>query len=129
MHAIDTKNKNYIKNDYFEINLAEGLYKNRFEITFTNGTLSSTSAEINSNFTILQNNSRQELTILNPNILEIKEIQLFEITGKLIYKKAKLEPSSSHKISTSELSNGVYFVTIETKNGKKITQKIIVSPN
>ena len=118
-----------IKNDYFEITLAEGLYKNRFEITFTNGTLSSTSAEINSNFTILQNNSRQELTILNPNILEIKEIQLFEITGKLIYKKAKLEPSSSHKISTSELSNGVYFVTIETKNGKKITQKIIVSPN
>ena len=105
------------------------MYKNRFEITFTNGTLSSTSAEINSNFTILQNNSRQELTILNPNILEIKEIQLFEITGKLIYKKAKLEPSSSHKISTSELSNGVYFVTIETKNGKKITQKIIVSPN
>ena len=67
--------------------------------------------------------------IENNFILEIKEIQLFEITGKLIYKKAKLEPSSNHKISTSELSNGVYFVTIETKNGKKITQKIIVSPN
>lgn len=118
-----------IKNNYFEITLAAGLYKNRFEISFTNGTLSSTTADTNSNFVILQDNSKQELTILNPDVLDIKEIQLFEITGKLIYKETKLAASSNHIISTSVLSDGIYFVTIEINNGKRITQKIIVSPN
>jgi len=115
-----------IKNGYFETMLPAGNYNNRFEITFRDGTLS-VSNPIKENVTLIQNNVSQQLTLLNPNSMEIKAVTLFDITGKTLFNRTKLGNKTSYEFSTSSLSEAVYLVKVETSDGQSFGQKIIVS--
>jgi hypothetical protein len=114
-----------IKNGSFEIALPEGTYANRFEVTFVNTALS-TDTVVKDNFLIVQNNDNQTLTVNNPNGLDIKSADLFDITGKLIFKKVDLGVNSSYEFSTSGLSDGVYIAKITSIDGKSKAQKVII---
>lgn len=114
-----------IKNGFFEITLSEGMHTNRFEITFLNTALSADVNTIN-NFIIVQNNNNQLLSVANPNSLDLKSAYLFDISGKLIFKKVDLGSNSTYEFSTSTISDGVYLVKLETSDGKSTVQKIIV---
>lgn len=114
-----------IKNGFFEISLAQGTYANRFEITFLNTALSNDSNVVN-DFIVVQNNNSQTLTINNPNGLDIKSADLYDISGKLIFKKADLGVKSSYEFSTSGISDGVYIAKIISVDGKSKAQKVII---
>ena len=115
-----------IKNSYYETTLLAGVYNNRFEITFKNEALSVTNP-IKENVVVVQNNTSQLLTVSNPNLLDIKSILLFDITGKLLFNKVNLGVRSSYEFSTSSLSDAVYLVKINSSDGQSLAQKIIVS--
>jgi hypothetical protein len=66
------------------------------------------------------------LTILNPDLLELKEINLFDLTGKRILERNKPNIEAEYRFSTSGLSKAVYIVKIKTDKGE-YSQKIIVS--
>jgi hypothetical protein len=114
-----------IKNGFFEIALPQGIYANRFEVTFLNTALS-TDTIVKDNFLIVQNNDNQTLTVNNPNGLDIKSADLFDISGKLIFKKVDLGVDSSYEFSTSGLSDGVYIAKIISVDGKSKAQKVII---
>lgn len=114
-----------IKNTIFEIALPEGTYANRFEVTFLNNALS-TDTVVKDDFIIVQNNNNQTLTVNNPNGLDIKSADLFDISGKLIFKKADLGVKSSYEFSTSGISDGVYIAKIISVDGKSKAQKVII---
>lgn len=114
-----------IKNTIFEISLPQGIYANRFEVTFLNTALS-TDTVVKDNFLIVQNNDNQTLTVNNPNGLDIKSADLFDISGKLIFKKVDLGVDSSYEFSTSGLSDGVYIAKIISVDGKSKAQKVII---
>ncbi len=114
-----------IKNGFFEINLPVGTYTNRFEVTFINSALSIDNSAL-MNFSIVQNNTNQLLSISNPKSLDVKSVGLFDITGKLIFKKINLGVKSTYEFSTSGLSDGLYLVKLNDINGKSIGQKIII---
>ena len=78
------------------------------------------------NFDIVQNNTNQLLTVSNPNALEIKEVSLFDVAGKLIFSKTKLGSNKNYEFSTSGLSEGVYIVNLITTDNKKQGKKISV---
>ncbi|HNP32209.1 MAG TPA: T9SS type A sorting domain-containing protein [Flavobacterium sp.] len=116
-----------IKNAEYEFVLPiEGTYSNRFEITFKNQALS-VSNLIKDNIFILQNNTDQQLTISNPNLLDVKEVRLFDMLGKQIFRKVNLGSKTSYEFTTASLSEGVYLVKIESADGQNIGQKIIIS--
>lgn len=117
-----------IKNEAYLINLPTGVYNDRFEITFKNDALS-VSNPIIENIIVIQNNASQLLTVFNPNLLDIKSVTLFDMTGKLLFDKIKLGSKNSYEFSTTSLSDGIYLVKIQSSDGQSKTQKIIVSSN
>ena len=110
---------------FYEVNLPAGNNTTQFEITFTNSTLAVNSNEI-SEFNILQNNTTQFLTVSNPKNLNIKEVSLFDLSGKLIFNKSTLGNDKSYKFSTSGLSEAIYIVNVITAEGLKQGQKVSV---
>lgn len=117
-----------IKNDTYIVILPTGIYNNRFEITFKNDALSA-SNPIKENVVVFQNNTNQLLTVSNPNLLDLKSVTLFDISGKKIFSHLNLASNSSYTFSTAALSDGVYLAKIQCSDGKNKVQKIIVSSN
>lgn len=116
-----------VKNSSFEATLPAGNYNNRFEITFRDANALSVSNPIRENIIIVQNNTGQQLTLSNRNLMEIKTVTLFDITGKLLFNKTNVGNKSNYEFSTASLSDAVYLVKVETNDGQSFGQKIIVS--
>lgn len=116
-----------IKNGSFETTLPAGNYTNRFEVTFRDANTLAIANPIKENIAVVQNNPAQQLMLSNPNMIEIKAVTLFDITGKLILNKTNLGSKSSYAFSTSSLSQAVYLVKVQTNDGQSFGQKIIVS--
>lgn len=115
-----------IKNGEYEFVLPQGVYNNRFEITFKTDALSNHDV-IKNNVVIYQNNSVETLVVSNPNMFDIKIINLYDIAGKRIINKEKLSTLNEYSISTSGLADATYIVEIFSKENIKFSQKIIVS--
>jgi hypothetical protein len=122
--ALDNSYHSINENPY-NVVLPTGVYNNRFELTFLNSTLS-TDSLIKDDFIIVQNNNNQMMTVTNPNALDLKSADLFDISGKLIFKKLDLGQKPSYEFSTSGISDGVYIVKIVTVDGKSKAQKVII---
>jgi hypothetical protein len=71
-------------------------------------------------FSIYPNPTTSVLNILNNNNVEIKNISVTDINGRVV----KNETGSLTQINVSDLNAGVYFVTIEAAEGKT-TKKFI----
>lgn len=82
-------------------------------------TLSNEDFDSNS-FSIYPNPTSSVLNISNPNSLEIKNILVVDINGRIV----KNQSDSLSQINVSDLNAGVYFVTIEAAEGKT-TKKFI----
>ena len=114
-----------LKIEAYQVNLETGIYNSRFEITFKDSALNTTTNTIES-LVVIQNNTNQLLSISNPNLKEIKTVQLYDISGKLILNKETLETKTDYEFATNALSEAVYIVKIATKNNEIYNQKIIV---
>lgn len=115
-----------LKTQDYHVDLSQGHYYNRFEITFSNGaTLTHNDAE-SYELEIFQNNTTSQLTILNPNILNVKTVSLFDVTGKIILNFNELSAQSNYSFPTKNLSEGVYIVNVSLDNSNTISKKVIV---
>lgn len=114
-----------VKSGNYEISLPTGVYNDRFELTFTTSALS-VPAVTNDSFDVLQNNVNQQLTIANPNLIDIKSFSLYDITGKLILGSTRLGSEEKYQFSTSGISEGVYIVKLVTQENQYFSQKIAV---
>ncbi len=115
-----------ILNGIFEVNLPAGVNNDQYEITFTNSTLAVNNNNI-SNFTVFQNNDKELLNVANPNKIEINNIILYDVVGKVIFDKKETSAKDSYQFSTSTYSDGVYIVKIVSKDNKEFSQKVIIS--
>jgi hypothetical protein len=114
-----------LKTESYSVSLNTGVYDNRFQITFRGFNLSSNSRTIH-NFVITQINTRQILTISNPNSVDLKSVTLYDISGKVIFEQKALGRKSLLEFPTGNLNEGVYIVKIEPVDDYIVTQKIIV---
>jgi hypothetical protein len=80
----------------------------------------STISNLISNINIYPNPTENFLNISNPNNVEIKNISVVDINGRIV----KNQSDSLSQINVSDLNAGVYFVTIEAAEGKT-TKKFI----
>jgi hypothetical protein len=57
---------------------------------------------------------------------ELKTCYVYDILGKLIFSKIGLGSKTNYSFSTSNLSDGIYIVKLETNEKTEIGQKVIV---
>ncbi|MDY2586877.1 T9SS type A sorting domain-containing protein [Winogradskyella aquimaris] len=124
----DTYNDVYVnlRDQDYELNIEPGNYTDRFEIVFTPGqALSINDLEV-SDLIIRQDNDIHELSVINPNGLDVKTIEVFDMTGKRMLNQLYDSVSNRYQLSTVNLSDGVYIVNVTSKNNTVSSEKIIV---
>ncbi len=77
---------------------------------------------INQNIRLYPNPTDGILRISNPNFIQIKKIEVFNIYGQTLSIEIQKE-----RIDLNKLKSGIYFIQIEDENGKKGSFKIIKS--
>ncbi len=112
-------------NEPYTIFLNEGLYKDRFYLTFKGKTTNSTNIPPLENIKTYMDNTHSELVILNDKNHTLDQLQVFAITGQLILHKNINTDETEIRIPLS-VKTGVYLVNIGSKDGKTSTTKIIV---
>ena len=115
-----------IKNSFYEMVLPAGVNNTQFEITFKNGSTLGIEDVAKESFLMYQNNNTKNLTISNPLQKELVACNLYDVVGKIIFTKKDLGTNSSYSFTTANLSDGIYFVKLATKENTIINQKIIV---
>lgn len=63
---------------------------------------------------------------ISTNIGGATEISIFDIQGKKV-KTVKCHTETIQKINTAQLSNGIYIVKIQTKNGQESIHKLVIN--
>lgn len=130
IHSIENNSYHNLKQSPFEVDLPAGHHTNQFEITFTATFTAKQSLSLDEKntafFEVQQNNTTQELTINNLNAIALKEISVFDISGKKLFSTTKLNATSKHSYPTSTWSDGVYIVKITTTENRIESKKIVV---
>jgi len=116
-----------LRENNYEINLPQGTYTDRFEITFTSEALNIDQVITVEDLSIYQNNQLAQLTISNPKLLEVKQVNLYDVTGKQIFNEKNLNTESHYSFSTKNLSQGVYIAHVSFADNQVVSKKIIVS--
>ena len=115
-----------IKNADYEFNLPAGVTNDTYEITFVDGQALSIPELASDAFGVYQNNDIAQLTIANPKMIDIKNVSLYDMTGKLIFNKANLGVKTSYQFPTTGIAEAVYIVKIITTDSQQFAKKITV---
>lgn len=115
-----------LRDQNYHINIEPGNYTDRFEVVFTpNQALDIDEVDF-TNLTINQNNNLQQLSIINPNGLDIKSIDVYDVAGKRLLQSQHATVLNRYELSTANLSEGVYIVNVTSNTNTVKSQKIIV---
>lgn len=112
--------------DEFTFSTAETSVNNRYYITFTSTPLSTEPVLNNSTVLVYQDNNVQSLNIKNPNLFEIEAVSLYNMAGQQIFVKSDLGATDNYSFNTSNLTTGVYVVSITANNSQLITKKVTI---
>ncbi|PWI31655.1 hypothetical protein DI383_03020 [Flavobacteriaceae bacterium LYZ1037] len=125
----DIENQIYVnlRENNYEINLPQGTYTDRFEITFTSEALNVEDVITVDDLNIYQNNQLSQLSILNPKLLEIKQVRLYDVSGKQIFDERDLKSETNYSFSTKNLSQGVYIANVTFNDNQIVSKKIVIS--
>ena len=61
------------------------------------------------------------------SVAQASQIQLFDISGKLVLNQTLAAFEVTYIINTAQLENGIYFLTLKTQSGIVQTEKIVVN--
>ncbi|RXG17468.1 putative secreted protein (Por secretion system target) [Leeuwenhoekiella aestuarii] len=128
LHDKQTDEYHDILNESYEFELEKGTYTNRFEIVFKDAKTLDVEEieEVKRSFNIYQNNGRAELTVLNPLETELKEINVFDISGRLLVSKLNEGTNSKVTIPSGAWSDGIYIIRVTTRENIEYSKKISV---
>lgn len=113
----------------YEVSLASGVFNDRFKIVFKNKLGNTEKPSKKENFYVVSDFENQLIKIYKTEFLNIEEVELFTISGKLLNKKNDFNAESLIEFSTSNYSNGVYFLKIKSNTGVIETIKILIKNN
>ena len=105
--------------------------------TYTNSNLPVQVKGLCVNSTAIQDNLLENLVSVYPNPTigivtissteAIASIDVFDVTGKLVYSQQNNNKQTNSSLDLSNLSNGIYFIHVHTENGGVRKSKVVVS--
>ncbi len=111
-----TNTTTQINDNAFEINLAEGMYLNRFYLVFQPTSALAVNEALQNDINVFYNQNH-EIVIKNPKEIVIKDITIYNAIGQII---KKIEKKNINNIETKiniEAANSVYYVVLNTNQG------------
>ncbi len=107
-----------------DIFLNAGSYTDRYVLAFRiNGTLT-TEEFTASEFYVYTEDATQDIMIVNTNLVQIENVQLYDVLGKQIQSwniALKHKEGNKLRLKTNKLSSGIYFVKLKSSQG--VTEK------
>ncbi|GGD08119.1 T9SS type A sorting domain-containing protein [Hyunsoonleella pacifica] len=131
IYVHDKLNDTYtdIRNATFSVVLEEGIYNERFEISFSNESTLNIEAIDISDFKVFENFKRHHLEIINPKRKEINTVKLYDVSGKLVLQQNITSTKRKNIISTRSLSSGIYLVSLKLSDNQTLNKKVVISGN
>ncbi len=108
-----------------------GLIENRYYLVFrkgqgNNGQNGNGNGKSLAAVDFFQNNRLSQLEVSNPEVIDIKNASVYDMTGKLVINEHNLGEQQHYTFSTANLSSGVYLVKLTTKDEQVIDYKVTV---
>ncbi|WP_431158221.1 choice-of-anchor D domain-containing protein [Winogradskyella poriferorum] len=110
----------------YSIFLNAGEYQERFEITFGMNNLLGVDDQDQETLDVLYSNDKERIVLINPNQIEVRSIELFNILGQSVYKIEEISESGYSEYEVENLSTGTYIVRLYTASGSVSTKKVLV---
>lgn len=116
-----------LRTNAYEIFLSEDEYLDRFEITFKimSNSLGIDEQDISS-LDVLYSNDKEKIVLINPNLVEVKYIELFNMLGQSVQKLESISESGYSEYDVKNLSTGTYVIKLYTVSGSVSTKKVLV---
>jgi surface protein len=86
-------------------------------------TIISNSNKQSINFSIAPNPTYQQITITNPSNFTNASLYIYSSTGQLLFSQKNINTSQLN-LDVSHFANGIYFVEMKDKGGKKIVKMV-----
>ena len=130
----DTNQAIYLKDNYtntlfnlnqgvYQFNGTTGVFNDRFELRFLDGTLSNPEENWNANQVVVYYDNENQL-VVNTFNSAIKAVSVYDLSGRLLL-SSKIINQANYKTSLNGVSSQVLLVQIENVNGVVVTKKII----
>ena len=116
-----------LKNELpYEFSSEVGEFSNRFEIVFKNESESlSQIDETIASLNFYYASNRNKIVVLNPNNIDVKSINVYNILGQSVYSVNKSFLGSYNEYQLFDVSTGTYVIKLTTADGV-LTKKILV---
>ncbi|WP_299130635.1 choice-of-anchor D domain-containing protein [uncultured Winogradskyella sp.] len=113
----------------YEIFLNSGEYNERFEIAFSVNSAAALSTDDDEfrGLNILYANNLEKIVLVNPNQIDIKSIELFNMLGQSVYTIENISESDYSEYDVKNLSAGTYIIKLRTVSGSLSTKKVLVN--
>ncbi len=97
-------------------------------ITFTyiTSTLSTESLDPLERVKVFPNPSMGNIQLTNIQNLQLKNVEIYSVLGKLVYQKKDVIQNSSLTLDLNQLNKGIYLLKLNTSDGLSRTQKLIL---
>ena len=118
----DLKTLHNLTESPYSFSIQKGIFNDRFVLKFKDNTLKTIDFQNNERSVLVS--VKDKIIKINSGIQAIKEIAVFDISGKLLYNKKKLG-TTELQISNLQSANQVLLVKITLENGNVTTAKIL----
>jgi hypothetical protein len=127
VHDIVLELYHNLRQSDYEVFLNAGQYHERFEITFsTSEDLLGVDDATHNGIDLRYSNQSKKLILINPNLIDIKSIELFNMLGQSIYTNSAVSKSHFSAYDVKNLKTGTYIIKLSTRNGSVVTKKVLV---
>jgi hypothetical protein len=99
-----------------------GVFNNRFELVYNSSPLITQNPTFNENSVVIY--KQNEVLNVNSGSVNMKEIKIFDIRGRLLYDKSAIG-ATSLAIKDLTAEQQVLIVQITSEDGKRVTKKIV----
>jgi hypothetical protein len=127
IHDIINDTYHNLRDADFEFYLPAGEYLDRFELTFRDASSDSLSVDDTELRTLdaFYNNETESIALLNPNMIDVKSIELYNILGQNITTIENISELDYSEYEVKNLSTGTYIIKINTLSGL-LSKKVLV---
>ncbi len=95
--------------------------------TYNTSTLSSEKTNVLNNLKIFPNPTESNITISSIQNIKLKNIEIYNVLGKLVKEISIKNNLSKLEINLSDLNRGIYLLNLTTVNGLNKTQKLVIN--
>lgn len=120
-------NTKYDLENTISISLTQGVYEDRFYISFSGTVLSTDDELLKQNLLIAFNNTKKEIKVIKKSDVSINNIEVFNLIGQKVKSWSKFNKNLKElTFSLNNISNAVYIIKVNTSLGK-VSKKVIVT--